>query len=170
MINKGFEYVEEHFSEKEAERFHSEIDMFLKSYELYWADQSRIFPNTFRVLRKLKRLKYKIGVVTNTSREATNRILSIHEIGNFFDTIVTREDVKRLKPDPEGILLALKALNAHNFFFVGDLSHDSLAAKRAGGVSIILNRKLSKKLKFRANHVIRSLSEIPDLIQHLENK
>ncbi len=170
MRNKALEYVSEHLGEREARRFHLEMDNFLKGYELRWADSSKIFPDTLPALRKLKRLGYKMGLITNTSREAAIRILSMHGIETFFEVVVTREDVKKLKPDPEGILLALKRLNTRDFVLIGDLIHDSKATEKAGGMSIIVNRNPSKKLEFHANYVISSLIEIPDLIQHLTNK
>lgn len=170
MRNKALEYVSEHLGEREARRFHLEMDNFLKGYELRWADSSKILPDTLPALRKLKRLGYKMGLITNTSREAAIRILSMHGIETFFEVVVTREDVKKLKPDPEGILLALKRLNTRDFVLIGDLIHDSKATEKAGGMSIIVNRNPSKKLEFHANYVISSLIEIPDLIQHLTNK
>lgn len=168
MRNRAFQSVEEHFSEKMAKRFHIEMDQFQKSYELRYADRSKIFPDTLPALRKLKRLGCKMGLVTNTSREAANRILSMHGLETFFEVIVTREDVKRLKPDSEGILLALNRLNASDFVFVGDLIHDSRATTKAGGVSIIVNRSPSNRLRFHANYVVRSLIEVPGLILHLK--
>ena len=168
MRNRAFLYVEEHFSEKMAKRFHIEMDRFQKSYELRYADRSKIFPDTLPALRKLERLGCKMGLVTNTSREAANRILSMHGLETFFEVIVTREDVKRLKPDPEGILLALNRLDASDFVFVGDLIHDSRAAAKAGGLSIIVNRNPSNRLRFHANYVVRSLMEVPGLILHLK--
>lgn len=168
MRNRAFQYVKEHFSEKMAERFHIEIDRFQKSYELRYADRSKIFPDTLPALHKLKRHGCKMGLVTNTSREAANRILFMHRLETFFEVIVTREDVKRLKPDPEGILLALNRLNTSDFVFVGDLIHDSRATTKAGGVSIIVNRNPSNRLRFHANYVVRSLIEVPGLIIHLK--
>jgi len=167
MRNKALEYVEEHFNEREAKRFHLEMDRFLKSYELSWAGRSKIFPDALLALRRLKELGCRMGLITNTSREAANRILPIHGIADFFEVVITREDVKKLKPDPEGILLALKRLKSRNFFFVGDLVHDSQAAEKAGGVSIIVNRNPLKKLEFHADYVVKSLMEIPSLIQNL---
>lgn len=167
LRNKAVEYVEEHFSEKEAKRFHAEMDDFLKSYELHWANRSRIFLDAIPTLRMLKKLGYKMGLVTSTSKEAANRMLSKHGISAFFDVVVTREDVKKLKPHPEGILLALNKMNGQDFFFVGDLIYDSLASKNAGGVSIIVNRSTSKKPKFHANYFVKSLKEIPSIVQQL---
>ena len=163
LRNRAFEYVDDHFRKKEAKRFHTEIDKFLKKYELNWANNSLPFPDTISVLGDLKTRRFRIGLVTNTSREAAERILSAHQLLIFFDVIVTREDVKRIKPDPEGISLALKKLHTRDFFFVGDIEHDSIAAKKAGGISIILNRGSSSK-KFHADYFVRSLSEISPIV------
>jgi len=165
MRKRAVEYVEERFSQREAELFHLELDRFLKSYELHWAEGSKIFPETLPSLRKLKSLGYRMGLVTNTSREAADRMLSSHGIADFFEVIITREDVKKIKPEPEGILLALNRLKARDFFFVGDLVYDSEAAEKAGGISIIINRDPSKPLEFPADYIINSLTEIPRIIQ-----
>lgn len=170
MRNKALEIVDERFEKNQAKRFHHEMDGFLKKFELRWALQSRVFPDTRSALCKLKRLKCRMGLVSNTSREAADRMLSMHRIGSFFDVIVTRENVRRLKPDPEGILLALKKLDGRSFFFVGDLAHDSLAAKKAGGISIIIKRNPLKTLKFKADYVVRSLEEVPDIVQTLQDR
>lgn len=167
MRNKAFEYVKEHFDERKAKRFHLELDRFLKSYELSWADRSKIFPDTLPALRRLKEIGCKMGLITNTSREAANRMLSLHGIRGFFEVTITREEVKKLKPDPEGIKLALERLNEQKFFFVGDLAYDSTATEKAGGISIIVHRSPSKKLEFHADYVVKSLFEIPGLIQEL---
>ena len=115
MINNGLDYVERKFNEKKAKEFHFELDQFLKGYEMLWAEQSSNFPDTIPTLKKLKNLNYQIGLVTNTSRLAMNRIIEKNEIGEFFNVIVSRSDVKRLKPDPEGILLALNKLRVNDF-------------------------------------------------------
>jgi pyrophosphatase PpaX len=166
MRNKALEIVDSHFEKEKAAWFHHEMDKFLKGFELRWAFQSRIFPDTHSTLCELRRRNCKIGLVTNTSKEAAERMLVMHRIGSFFDVIVTREDVRRLKPDPEGILLALKKLNGQDFFFVGDLAHDSLATKRAGGISITVKRNPSKALRFETDYVVISLEEVPDIVMN----
>jgi phosphoglycolate phosphatase len=167
--NKAFEYVKDQFNETEVARFHLEMDGFLKKYELNWANDSRAFFDTLIVLRKLQELGYRLALVTNTSRKATDRMLSMHNIEDCFEVLITREDVQKLKPDPEGILLALQRLKEHDFFFVGDLVHDSIAAKNAEGTSITVNRDPRKPLQFSTDHEVQSLSEIPTLIHALKN-
>ncbi|MCW4019606.1 MAG: HAD-IA family hydrolase, partial [Candidatus Bathyarchaeota archaeon] len=170
MRNRALGYVKENFNEEETKQFHLELDKFMKHYELSWAENSKIFRNTLPALRELKRLECRMGIVTNTSTEAASCELSMHEIDAFFEAVITRDDVIKLKPDTEGIRIALKRLNAQDFFFVGDLIHDSSAAEKAGGTSIIINRHPSTELEFHADHVIKSLMEVPSLIQRVADK
>lgn len=164
MRNTAVGYVERHFSRKEAQRFQIELDTFLKEFELCWAHDAKIFDDTIPALRKLIKLNCKLGVVTNTSREAAKQIFSTCGLNRFFEIIITREDIKKLKPDPEGIYLALKRLNSKSFFFIGDLIYDSQAAKAAGGISIILNRNPLTKVGFNADYIVASLLEIPPIV------
>ena len=167
MRNRAIGYVKQHFSKEEANRFHAEMDRFQKSFELPWAEHSEIFPDTLPALRELKSLGCRMGIVTNTSREAADRELSMHGIEAFFEVVITREDMEKLKPDPEGLLIASRRMKAQDFLFVGDLIHDSHAAKRAGGISIMIERKSSRRTQFDADHIVQSLTEIPTLIRHL---
>jgi len=165
MCNKAFEYAEENFSEKEAKLFHRQIDEFARGFEMLSAESSKLFPETLATLRTLKRLGYKMGIITNTSKEAVDLIFSKNKLREFFEVVITREDVKRLKPDPEGVLLALKRLGETEFFLVGDSIYDAQAAEKADGLSITVNRNPSKDLEFQADYVVQSLAEIPTLIR-----
>jgi HAD superfamily hydrolase (TIGR01549 family) len=167
MRNIAVRYVKEHFSREEADGFHAEMDRFQKGFELSWAEHSEIFPDTLPALGELKSLGCRMGIVTNTSREAADRELSVHGIEAFFEIVITREDMEKLKPDPEGLLIASRRMKAQDFLFVGDLIHDSRAARRAGGISIMIERKSSRRPQFRADHIVQSLTEIPTLIRHL---
>ncbi|MGD8566019.1 MAG: HAD-IA family hydrolase [Candidatus Bathyarchaeota archaeon] len=166
MRNTAVDYIKRRFSQKEAQRFQIELDTFLKKFELRWAQDAKIHDDTIPALQELIKLNCKLGVVTNTSEEAAKRIFSTCGLRNFFEITITREDVKKLKPDPEGIYLALENLNNKSFFFIGDLIFDSQAAKAAGGVSIIINRNTSIKIGFNADYIVTSLLEIPSIITY----
>lgn len=169
MLNHAQDVVENCFDEERTEKFQVEMEKFLKRYELRWSDVSQIFPDTVPALQKLKMYRFEMGVVTNTSTEAADRMLVKHKIRSFFRVLITRDEVRKLKPEPEGIKLALKRLKAKSFLLVGDSAHDAEAAEKAGGTSIIINRCLSKKLKFNPNCVVRSLLEIPELVLDFKN-
>jgi HAD superfamily hydrolase (TIGR01549 family) len=165
MRNKSLEHVEKNFSETEAQKFHKKMNEFLRQYELDSAEKSKLFPDTLSTLGKIRKLGLRMGLVTNTSMEAVNTVFKLHSLGTYFDAIVTRERMNRLKPDPEGALLAAKELGARRFFMVGDLVHDALAAKNANGISIILRRNIEVEVNFHADYFVQSLSEVPIIIQ-----
>jgi len=165
MRNKALDYAKKNFSEAKIKQFQREMEKFLEHYELSAVKSSRLFPETLSTLSQLKALGCRMGLVTNTSKKAVKNYLSMYGLRNYFDVVVTREDVEKLKPDPEGILLALKRLREKRFFLVGDLEHDAVAAEKAGGLSIIVNRDSSKVPQFHADFVVKSLSEVPAIVR-----
>jgi phosphoglycolate phosphatase len=194
LRNKALEYVERHFDEAAAKRFRREMDRFLSRYELDSVKRSRLFDETISTLETLKRLGVKMGLVTNTSKKAVDVVFQMHGLREYFDVVVTRESVRRLKPAPEGILLAVKKLGVTYFFMVGDLMLDLLATRDAKGVAIIVVRQpekvdfqdLSKGLPavvlkedqrtfeerrdLKADYVIQSLTEVPEIVEAEKGK
>ena len=55
----------------------------------------------------------KIGLVTSNTRELTHKILNRIGMHEFFDVIVTCDDVKDQKPHAEPYLLAARILNVN---------------------------------------------------------
>jgi len=167
MRNKASEYVKRNFSKTDAQKFRQEMAEFLKEYELDAARNSKLFPETLSTLEELKKQETKMGLVTNTSREAVGMVFQLHGLDEYFDVIITREDVEKLKPDPEGTLLAIKRLCAKNFFMVGDLILDLLAAKNANGISIIVKRNPEEEAHLQADYSVQTLSEVPSIVQNV---
>ena len=167
MRNAASDYVADHFGKAEAEEFQSEMDEFMRGYELRWAGLSEVHDDSLPALRELRDKGYRMGLVTNTSTEAAEMMLSSHGLREFFQVVVARDDVARLKPDPEGLLLARRGLGASEFVYVGDLVFDSMAAEAAGVVSVIVNRG-GGELTFEADFVVASLREIHAVVAGLE--
>jgi len=165
MRNKSCEYVEKNFSKTESEKFHRELGEFFSRYELDSARNSKLFPDTIPTLEKLRNLGVKIGLVTNTSMQAVNIAFQLHGLKDYFEVIVTREKVKQLKPNSEGILLAVQTLKAKDFFMVGDLLFDVLAAKNAKGISVFVKRNSQEKDDPPADYVVYSLSEVSAIVE-----
>ncbi len=76
----------------------------------------------------------KIGIVsTNFSRQIRHN-LETKGLVDYFDAIVGYEEVKEIKPSPEGILTALNTMNIgnnSNVLVVGDSAEDFAAVTRA---------------------------------------
>jgi phosphoglycolate phosphatase len=189
MRNRASEYAEQNFGKTEAQRFKKKLSKFLRWYEKDSAIKSRLFADTIPTLRELKRRGTKMALVTNTSAEAVKAVFQKHKLKQYFKVVITREKVTRLKPDPEGILLALKRLDVNSFVMVGDLILDVLAAKRANGTCILVRRPeqlnspdpfmalpaeflndaketMNEKSNFGADYIVQSLTEIPAIIKN----
>lgn len=95
------------------------------------------------ILGAIKKKSLKIGLVTNSFRSLTLKILEFHKIKDYFDAIVTADDVEKMKPSPEPILKACESLKVlpQEAIYVGDTKMDYRAGKSAGCVVVGLNAK-----------------------------
>ena len=84
------------------------------------------------MLKYLKAQDFPLAVVTTKYKEAAILGLDLFNITPYFDVIIGENDVKRSKPDPEGILCALKKLNCQEGYYVGDNVTDIQAGKNVG--------------------------------------
>lgn len=106
---------------------------------------------------------YKLAVVSSRRRVSIEKILSYLKIEDYFDLILGREDVKKPKPHPEPILKALEnfKIKTNEALYIGDMEEDVLAAKAAKVPCIFISKG---KNDFGADYHIKSISELPDLI------
>ena len=56
--------------------------------------------------------QYKLALVTTASRRSTMDILRAVDLDNFFDLVLTHDDIARTKPDPEGYCKAMAYFKA----------------------------------------------------------
>ena len=67
----------------------------------------------YEILSYLKNNNYKIALATSAAKERALKQLRYADIESFFDTIVSRDDVKETKPNPDIFLKAAKRLNVN---------------------------------------------------------
>ncbi|WP_297507243.1 TIGR02253 family HAD-type hydrolase [Thermococcus sp.] len=129
----------------------------------------QVYPDTRPTLEWLRSEGCKLGVVT--SGPAYQRLkLELTGLKEYFDVVVTREDVKTIKPDPKIFLVALEALNTRpeEAVFVGDsLTQDVYGAKNVGMTSVWVNRSGERGHHF-ADYEIRTLHELRKILGGLE--
>ena len=93
------------------------------------------------MLQELKAHGIKLAVATNAYRGSTIESLTHLGIYDFFDTIACYDDVAHGKPYPDMLIEILEVLNlkAEEALFIGDGSHDEMAAQRAGIDYLMVN-------------------------------
>lgn len=101
--------------------------------------QAPFYPGIRELLGKLHQDGKQTALVTASVRSVINGLVDAHGLHGAFDIIVTGDEVKEKKPDPEGILFTLAALGADKdrAVMLGDSEKDILAAHNAGIDSIL---------------------------------
>lgn len=96
-------------------------------------ESTSLFSDTVDILQELRSRKMKIGIVTTKYHYRMDAILENCQAQVYFDRIVGGEDVKRPKPDPEGIFMVLDAwkLSKDQVLYVGDSVVDAETAEAA---------------------------------------
>jgi len=167
MRNRALTFASRDLPEAYGEEVRSGIRQFMDLWESRMAEGYLLYPETREVLKDLRSLNCQMGIVTSTTVKNVDAAFRRFDIADYFDAVVTRESVPLIKPDPAGILEAMKMLGhaSDNFFFVGDSRHDVTAAERAGGVSIGVDRGFNKLTGVSPDHVVEDLRGILPIIR-----
>lgn len=115
---------------REAEKF---VVLFKEKADSVMVANTELYSGVKDILRELKLRGYKTAVVTTKFRYRIEQILIKFDAAELFDVIVGAEDVKMVKPDPEGLYLAMKRLKVidKEMLYVGDSLVDLEAAENA---------------------------------------
>jgi pyrophosphatase PpaX len=94
----------------------------------------RPYDGVVAMVGALVKRRAHLAVVTSKLGKTARRGLAVAGIEEAFELVVAADDVRRGKPDPEPVLLALHRLgvSTEETLFVGDSPHDIDAGNRAG--------------------------------------
>ncbi len=84
---------------------------YLQYYYSHAIVKTRLYPGFAEMLPKLKLAGVRMGIVTNKPSKILRQILRHFGIERYFDAKVGPEQVKNLKPAPDGIFAALERIN-----------------------------------------------------------
>lgn len=100
--------------------------------EAIGADDVR--PGIRRVLAEARDAGIRLAIASSSERAWIEPWLEQHGLSDTFEVLATRDDVARVKPDPELYALALArlGLHAHDAVAIEDSFHGATAAHRAG--------------------------------------
>ena len=105
-----------------------------KEADVHMTPNTRLFPETLDVLRRLKGRGAKVGIISTKYRFRIHDTMDQHLPEDFLDIVVGGEDVTRAKPDPEGLLHAITELGVEkkDVLYIGDSTVDAETAQAAG--------------------------------------
>lgn len=119
--------------EDKKDRVDEAMSIFRDYYERNCVTETVLYPGVNDVLTFYSGHKH-LALATFKIRAATQRILAQLDVSNYFDAIVTADDVQHPKPDPECINSLLQRLghSPDEAILVGDTPTDIDTAKNAG--------------------------------------
>ncbi|WP_245690054.1 HAD family hydrolase [Sediminibacillus albus] len=124
------ELIEQNLASNEIEKA---VEVYYQEYE---ANHHRLVEKNEDIdnlLSSLKEHGIKLGVVTGKSRRSFEMSLDELDMKKHFDVLITGDDVRDAKPEPEGINSALSKLDIDpaNAMYIGDSDDDMKAGKKA---------------------------------------
>ena len=127
------------------------------------------FPGVRETIAQLHAAGIKLGIVTSKVRMTSLMGLKLCGLSDFFQTIVSVDDVQKAKPDPEGIRKAMQALGSSekHTLMVGDSHYDIEAAHNAGvqSAGVAWSMKGIEYLKsYKPTYIIDDIREVLPLV------
>jgi phosphoglycolate phosphatase len=146
--------------------------LFVKRADKVMADLTVLFDKTPSVIRKLNERKIKLGIVSTKFRYRIEQILERENLLEYFNVIIGGEDIPNLKPDPSGLLLAVKNLNLNSkeVIYIGDSITDAQTAINANILFIAVLSGVTSKKDFNELKVDRFLNNVAELPRVLFTK
>lgn len=133
------------------------------------------FPNARKTLISLKKGGFKIAAVTNRSRRTSKKTLKIADLFNYIDVVVSAEDVKNHKPNPEPLLKALAYLemDPKEAVLVGDTRVDIAAGRNAGlrgTIGVTYSFSGRKIIENNPDFVVDDIAQVAPIIEQLKSR
>jgi len=121
-------------------------------------------PGVRQYLETAKQRRFGIGLASSSNRNWVEPYLKQYGIIQYFDAILTADNVKKVKPDPELYLKALSSLNVKGEEAVAfeDSLNGLRAAKAAGLYCVVVPNQVTDFMPFE-NHDLKlgSMEELP---------
>jgi len=138
-------------------------------YQELIASNLKIYPGVIELIKNLY-LKYTLALTTSSTFKEVQTVVDQLEIEDLFKVIVSSNDVKRGKPDPEPYLLTAEKLgvSSEHCAVLEDSENGIRSAIAAGMKCIALPNTENRDKLTLAHRIINDYSEITDeLLQGL---
>lgn len=166
-IGLPLELIFEHITggdSADAQRFKA---LFIEEADRVMADHTRLYPGVPDTLTALRRSGRRLAIVSTKLRRRLEAVLLRDGLLDAFEAIVGLDTLSRPKPDPEGLLTALRVLQtpAERSVYVGDRDVDALAAASAGVpfVGVLTGATTRAELQPHPHEaLLPSVTDLPD--------
>ena len=159
-----------HFGINDVDRFNARLFALVEDKYV----NAPLYPNVIKTLKLLRQeTNHKVCIFTSTKRNLIIQALKQKKMDQYFDFVIGREDVNKLKPDPQGIEIILNKyfFQKNQTIIIGDTDKDIIAGAKGGIDTVLFVPKHNLKyynpkdiIKLTPTHTINSISEIIHLM------
>ncbi len=127
-----------HIVDKRDEPILKEFFQVIEEYENKEIEKSQPIEESIYFLNHLSEFvennTVKIAIMSLNTRRTIQNSINLMNLNNKIDFYVGREDVRRWKPNPDGLLKILEHFNINKLdaIYVGDMKKDLIAGEKAG--------------------------------------
>jgi phosphoglycolate phosphatase len=157
------------FDEASVRSLQHEASAMIEAFEGLAIEAAEEPPGMRRMLERFAAAALPMAIVSSNARSVVRAVLDRLALADYFTFLVGRDDVAQIKPSPEGLAAACKALNVPPSagVFVGDAEADMLAAVAAGLFPVGIATGVSRSEALAAAgaaRVVESVSDVAHII------
>lgn len=151
------------------DKVESLVDVYHKLYQMNMYEETKLFDGIKNLIIDLYQRDLSLFILTNNNQKDTLSNLNRFELRDYFKGIITMDDVKNGKPDPEGIEILLERFNLDRgeVLFIGDSPHDILTGANAKVKTVLVGWSYFKIEKFNNtyDYLVETPKDVVDLIE-----
>jgi len=148
---------------REAAHLEAELLAIPVAHERRAMADATLVPFAREAVTAMKELGFATAIWTNNDRVVADFVLARFDLLPHLDLIVTRDEMRRLKPDPDGLRVVRERWpDADQIVVVGDSWVDGAAAL-AGGVPFIAYRPDRAEMEQRGVVIAAEIHSLLDL-------
>ena len=123
------------------------------------------------ILGALSQHGFHIGLVTFVRRARITRRLSLWDLTQYFESVITPDDEPEFKPSPRPFRRAMDQLHvqSNNCFVIGDEPVDMIGGKKAGATTVGLPQGFFSRKELEkagADYIINSLNQLGQTVNN----
>ena len=162
----------EHITSLQSLTFMKKLEIATKIFSRYltYAKDAPLFPDTVKILKKLKKT-FDIFIVSHNQTKNIMEQLEKHKIKSLFKGVYGTDLLPALKPDPESLSSVFKnykSSKVRDFIMVGDMPSDIEAGNEAGVGTVAVMTGVSNReilLNYEPNLIVDNLNQLLDIIE-----
>lgn len=147
----------------------SNLYQILDGFEYKSMPTARPFPNCLKIIDRIRKNGSLVGIVTNSGRGPVREILDDYGFLPYMDLVITRNEMNRMKPTPDGLLEAKRilGLETRDILYVGDSVLDIESARHAKMKCASVptgSHPVEELRKLSPDYMLEKLSDIEKLV------